>query len=103
MAGIRLGYAVAILRGSPKSTRCARPTTINTLTQAIVPVLLRHSHSHRAGRGDPPRARTRGQRAFGAAAGHRVPFARQLPAGPRSRCQSLVCDRCATRASSSRT
>ena len=86
-----------IRRGSPSSTRCARRTTSTSLTQAVVPVLLRHAScwpSRRRRSGASARDRRRARRA---APGHRVSLARQLPARARARRRRAGSRRCGTR------
>ena len=58
--GVRLGYAAAHPAWIAELDKVRPPYNVNTLTQAVVPVLLRHARrAGRAGRGDPPRARAR--------------------------------------------
>ena len=78
MAGVRLGYAAAHPAWIAELDKVRPPYNVNSLTQAVVPVLLRHADAAgRAGGGDPPRARARGRRARRAAA--RRPCSRRTP------------------------
>ena len=97
MAGVRLGYAAAHPAWIAELDKVRPPYNVNALTQAVVPVLLRTRRSAgRAGGGDPARARAAGGRAGRAAAGHRVPVARQFPARARARRRRIGSRRCGT-------
>ena len=99
MAGVRLGYAAAHPAWIAELDKVRPPYNVNALTQAVVPVLLRHAgllaEQAAAIRRERARARRGARRA---AAGDRVPVARQLRARARARRRRNGSRRCGTRA-----
>ena len=91
MAGVRLGYAAGHPAWIAELDKVRPPYNINALTQAVVPVLLRHgdllAEQAAAIRRERARMATRPRRT---APRDGLSLARQLPADPRARCRALV-------------
>ena len=105
MAGVRLGYAVAHPAWIAELDKVRPPYNVNSLTQAVLPVLLAaRGPARRAGAAILCRERDAGRRRAGRAApGGRVSDARQFRPRSRARCRRTGSRLCAMRASWSRT